>query len=234
MASVAAIADAAEQAKTAEAAVPVEGIDRRVVLHHISWRTYESLLADHQDRSVPRFTYDRGVLEIVCPSAEHEEASDTLKLVVEIVAASLSVPVKRVGSMTYRREDLRRGFEPDGSFYIQNAPRVRGRRQIDPDHDPPPDLVIEMEFSRLSLDKLPIFAQLGVPEVWRCDRQRVNILVLTHDAYQESLVSLALPPVTSEILTRFLADRRTILSPDWFQAVSEWALAQLPAGGVDG
>ena len=31
-----------------------------VTLHGVSWRTYESLLADFVDRSVPHFAYDRG------------------------------------------------------------------------------------------------------------------------------------------------------------------------------
>jgi hypothetical protein len=38
--------------------------EERVTLHDVSWETYESLLADHHDRSAPRFTYDQGVLEI--------------------------------------------------------------------------------------------------------------------------------------------------------------------------
>jgi len=47
--------------------------EQRVVLDHISWDIYESLLIAHRERSVPRFTYDRGELEIVSPSAEHEQ-----------------------------------------------------------------------------------------------------------------------------------------------------------------
>ena len=47
--------------------------EQRVVLHDISWDIYESLLIAHRERSVPRFTCDRGELEIVSPSAEHEQ-----------------------------------------------------------------------------------------------------------------------------------------------------------------
>ena len=39
--------------------------------------------------------------------------------------------------------------------------------------DPPPDVVLEMEMSRSARDKLPLFASMGIPEVWRCDGQRV-------------------------------------------------------------
>ena len=52
--------------------------EERTILHDVSWETYESLLADHLDRSAPRFTYDQGVLEIMSPSSEHEEISDLI------------------------------------------------------------------------------------------------------------------------------------------------------------
>ena len=34
--------------------------EQRIVLHNISWETYERLLADHENASAPRFTYDHG------------------------------------------------------------------------------------------------------------------------------------------------------------------------------
>lgn len=34
--------------------------EQRIVLHDISWDTYERILNAHKDRSVPRFTYDSG------------------------------------------------------------------------------------------------------------------------------------------------------------------------------
>jgi Uma2 family endonuclease len=83
-----------------------------------------------------------------------------------------------------------------------------------------------MEMSRSALDKLPLFASMGIPEVWRCDSQRVTILILEQNRYRESSLSLALPVLTNDILTRFLAESRTALSPDWFQTVSDWARGQ--------
>ena len=204
--------------------------EARVTLHGVSWRTYESLLADFVDRSVPHFTYDRGVLEIVSPGSEHERDNRTLAMLVEIVAAALSIPVDDVGSMTYKREDLQRGFEPDSSFYIQNEARVRGRVQIDPATDPPPDLVIEVDITSPSLDKFPIFAQMGVPEVWRCDQGRVSIHRLEAGSYLDSDSSGVLPPLTSNVITHLLAESRSLPRPNWFQAVSDWARAQGAAG----
>jgi Uma2 family endonuclease len=189
----------------------------------VSWETYERLLTDDEERRVPRMTYDQGVLELVTPSTPHEEDALVFAHLIFIVAANLSIPIRSVGSTTFRRKDLERGFEPDASFYVQNEERIRGKRQIDLTVDPPPDIILEMEMSRSALDKLPLFASMGIPEVWRCDGQRVTILILEQNRYRESSNSLALPALTSEVLTRFLAESRTMLSPDWFEAVSEWA-----------
>jgi Uma2 family endonuclease len=211
----------------ASAARPLDvAADERVVLDRVSWETYERLLADDEGRRVPRLTYDQGVLELVTPSMPHEEDADIIAQVVKIVSAVLGVPIRSVASTTFRRKDLQRGFEPDASFYIQNELRIRGQREVDLEIDPPPDLVLEMEMSRSALDKLALFAGMGIPEVWRCDGERVTIRILEHDGYRESGVSLALPVLTSEILERFLADSRNMLSPMWFEAVSDYARKQ--------
>jgi Uma2 family endonuclease len=203
--------------------------DERVVLSCVSWETYERLLTDDEERRVPRMTYDQGVLELVTPSTPHEEDALVFAHLVFIVAANLGIPIRSVGSTTFRRQDLERGFEPDASFYVQNEKRIRGQRDVDLTVDPPPDVVLEMEMSRSALDKLPLFASMGIPEVWRCDGQRVTILILEQDRYRESATSLAFPVLSSDILARFLAESRTALSPDWFQAVSDWARSQRQA-----
>jgi Uma2 family endonuclease len=204
--------------------------EQRVVLRNVRWETYESLLADHVDASAPRFTYDRGVLEIVAPSSKHEKDNRTLAQVVEIVAEELGIDYLPVGSMTYRRAASQQGFEPDSSFYLQSEARVRDRERIDPEVDPPPDLVIEIEVTNPALDKLPLLARMGVPEVWRWDGERVTILTLEHDAYRASVASVALPPLTSDVLTRFLADSRSLRMIAWIRSVRAWARQQGSAG----
>src|SRR3954447_24702649 len=93
--------------------------EQRVQLHNVSWEMYESLLAAHQDTSAPRFTYDRGRLEIMSPSAEHERIKEVLTLLVNITAEEAAVDIQAFGSTTFRRQDLERGFEPDSCFYIE-------------------------------------------------------------------------------------------------------------------
>src|SRR6266700_436280 len=154
---------------------PPEQTTQRVILRRVSWETYERLLAEHEQCSSPRFTYDRGVLEIMSPSIRHERLNRSLATMCEVIAEELHIELDNAGSTTFKREDLTRGFEPDSCFYVQNVERVRDRDQIDLTVGPPPDLVIEIDISSSSLDRFPIFANIGVPEVWRYDGTRLII-----------------------------------------------------------
>lgn len=197
--------------------------EQRIVLRCVSWETYESLLADHLDCSSPRFTYDRGVLEIVSPSTKHERVNRNLSLFVEVLAEEMNLDVDNLGSTTFRRADLERGFEPDSCFYIQSAERIRGKEKIDLTVDPPPDLVIEIDITSESLNKLPIYAKLGVPEVWRYESKRLVILKLEGESYAESGESLALPGVTSAVIFSFIEDSKSLKRLAWLKKLRAWA-----------
>ena len=200
--------------------------EQRVLLRNISWETYERLLADHPDSASPRFAYDRGMLEIMVVSGRHEEPNRLLAQVVEIVAEEMDVELRNLGSMTFKREELQRGFEPDSCFYIQNEQRIRGKSDIPPDVDPPPDLIIEVDITSPSLDRFPIYAGFGVPEVWRYDGERVVIFELRGAGYVEAAQSLALPPLTAGVLTRFVEQGMTLGRRAWVRKVREWARGQ--------
>jgi Uma2 family endonuclease len=194
-----------------------------VVLHNIGWNTYEHLLADNENNSAPRCAYDRGELEIMSPSPEHEKFNRRIAQLVLAVAEELNIEAEDLGSTTFRREDLERGFEPDSCFYIQNEEQVRGKDRIDLAVDPPPDLVIEIDITSPSFSKLPIYAQIGVPEVWRYDGKRLAILVLEGSDYAETSGSTALPPVTSNALTDFVEKSKTTRRTVWLKKVRDWA-----------
>lgn len=200
-----------------------EASEQRIVLQNIDWETYERILDSHKDESVPRFTYDRGRLEIVSPSSEHEKLKHTVTIFVEVVAEEMNVDVEGLGSTTFRREDLVGGFEPDSCFYIENAERMRAKTEIDLHVDPPPDLIIEIDITSPSVNKFPLFAQLGVPEVWLCDGGRWKILALAGDEFAERRESVSLPGVTGEVIERFVEESRTLKRPEWLRRVREWA-----------
>jgi Uma2 family endonuclease len=195
--------------------------EQRVVLRNVSWETYERLLTDHENSSVPHFTYDRGVLEIMSPLPEHEKYNRTIALAVEVLAEEMGIDVDDLGSTTFRRRDLQRGFEPDSCFYIQNEERIRGKARIDLTVDPPPDLVIDI--TSPSLNKFPIYARLGVPEVWRYDGERLDIFELESGEYVERAESIALSSLTSDVLSRFVREGLTLGRRDWMRKVREWA-----------
>jgi Uma2 family endonuclease len=109
---------------------------------------------------------------------------------------------------------------------VQNVERVRSREQIDLMVDPPPDLVIEIDISRSSLDRFPIFASIGVPEVWRYDGMRVAIFKLAGGVYQEQETSEAFPGVTGQIITQFLEESTTLTRTVWLRRVRIWARHQ--------
>jgi Uma2 family endonuclease len=206
--------------------VPQTESGQRIILQGVSWATYERLLADFQDSHAAHFAYDRGVLEIMVLSAKHEEPNRTIALLVEIVALEMDINIRNLGSTTFTREDLARGFEPDTCFYVQNEARVRGKEEIDLAVDPPPDLVVEIDITHPSLDKLPIYAAVGVTEVWRYDGQQLTIFTLKGETYHTHEASVALPHLTSQILSQFIAESKTLERLEWLRRVQQWARQQ--------
>ena len=203
--------------------------EHRIILHNTSWETYERLLDERGDSRVPRLAYDRGDLEIMSPSSEHESAGYFLALLVAVLAEEMRLDAYGAGSTTYGRGDIGRGFEPDASFYIRNEERIRGKPRIDLPVDPPPDLIIEVDITSPSLDKHPIYAHLGVHEVWRYDGTRATIFLLEEGDYVEAGESVALPPLTSDVLTHFVEESTSLGSTDWLRRVREWARGNITA-----
>ena len=202
---------------------PPQAAEGRVILHNISWPTYQRLLDELADCSTPRLTYDRGELEIMSPTAKHEDVNESIKLLVNAFAEETGLVLRGLGSTTFTREDIERGFEPDSCFYIAHESLIRGKERIDLAGDPPPDLVLEVDTTRSSINKLSIFAEIRVPEIWRYDGEQMEILVLHGSAYRPSGVSVVLPPITAEILTRFVSASLTLDRLAWMKSVREWA-----------
>lgn len=194
-------------------------VEQTVILRNASWQTYERLLDERQGRA-PRLTYDRGALEIVSPiSLEHEEPSGSICFVVRILLEELNIDFAAVGSMTLKREDIEGGIEPDASFYIQNEPRIRGKRELDLLVDPPPDLAIEVDITNPSLQKLPIYGRFGVPEVWRYDGATLDIHVLQGDRYVMSARSVVVRGVTADALSAILGRSKESGAAAWQRRV---------------
>jgi Uma2 family endonuclease len=206
----------------------VAPIGQCVIVQGVSWETYTCLVADFADSSGARMAYDQGTLECTAPSLNHEQVADLLADIVKAVAEAHELDFVPAGSTTFKRQGVRRGFEPDASFYIQHATAVQGHTAIDLDRDPPPDLIIEIDLSHPSLDKFPIYAALGVPEVWRYDGQQVYVYFRTEDTYIEVAVSAILPGITPAHLTELVQMGLELPRLTWIRRVRTWA-ASLPA-----
>jgi Uma2 family endonuclease len=207
---------------------PHSGTGQRFLLQAVDWQTYETFLQALGDRSGVRLTYSRGDLELMSPSYEHETAASLLGRLIEILTLALGIPIKAGGSTTFRRRDLDRGLEPDRCFYIRHAAALRGRREVDLSQDPPPDLAIEVDVTRSSLDRLGIYAALGVPEVWRYDGEALHVYHRRADGtYEEAPGSLAFPFLPVQELVRFVRQGEQADDTAVAQAFLEWVRQEI-------
>lgn len=184
--------------------------ENRVILKGVSWSTFKVLLADVGDDRAWRIAYDRGVLEIRMPLLEHEVPKGLIESFIEATADELEIEVMKAGSLTLEREDLTRAVEPDSCFYIQNEASVRGKRNINLPEDLPPDLAIESDYTNSSVNKDGIYAALGVPELWRYQRQSLQVYQLVDGKYQKCDRSLAFPFLPVAEIPGFIEQSRTI------------------------
>jgi Uma2 family endonuclease len=188
---------------------------QRIVLSGIQWCTYERLLQDRGDSHAVYLTYDQGTLELMAPSFAHEYTNRVLAMIVETVALAYGVDLYPAGSTTFTRADLARGFEPDSCYYISHAAAVRGKPTLNLVTDPPPDLVVEIDITRLSLDKFPLYAVVGVPEVWRYTGDGVTIAVLQDNAYVTRDTSTLFPSITARQIAEWIQQYDQLPYPTW-------------------
>lgn len=186
--------------------VEVKETTQRVLMSGISWATYKQLLQEAGDRRNYRLTYYQGVLEVTMPSREHESTTRKIDVFVRSLCRELRLNVATFGSTTLEQETTASSPEPDNCFYIQNEPVVRGRKTLDFNQDPPPDLVVEVDITRSSINKKVMYAEMGVPEFWRYDgkTQRVIFHHLQAGQYQEVETSRLFPFVQPTTLQMFL------------------------------
>jgi Uma2 family endonuclease len=185
--------------------------EKRVILNNIKWETFNTILKELGDKRSARLAYNEGNLEIMTPLGEHENTNRFIDDLIRILADELNLNLKKFGSLTLKRDDMQRGAEPDSCYYIQNEPFVRGKRNIDLNSDPPPDLVIEIDITSSCLDKRPIYATLGVPELWLYDGRSLKFYILFEPIliYTPVQVSLTFPVLTSDIIPQFIEQSLT-------------------------
>jgi Uma2 family endonuclease len=183
--------------------------ETRMVLENIAWETYVAL-ADQRRGSVPRLTFDCGVLELMSPKREHENIACLAGRIVETYSEVKNIDVISLASVTVKRSDLSKAFEADESYYVANAVRLLAKKELDFETDPPPDLVIEVELTSSAIRKMDLFAAMQVPEIWRHDGETLQMFQLVEGSYQRMESSLQLPGLTSQRINGILALRDSV------------------------
>jgi Uma2 family endonuclease len=182
---------------------------QHIVLEDADWDLYERLLRRIGDRAI-RVNYDNGRLEMMSPLPEHELAKKIIGRLIEALSELVDTEVASLGSTTFRRRDKEKGLEPDECYYFKNERKMRGRKRLNMKKDPPPELVVEIDITHRSVQREPIYAALGVPEIWRWDGIKLECLELVGPAYRIRAKSLTFPFLAPADLTRFVRMRGRI------------------------
>jgi len=194
-------------------------------LSGISWQTYETLLEELSDRRL-RLTYNRGNLEIMAPSPEHELGKKVMGRFVETLAEETDLQIYPLGSTTFKRPELS-GAEPDECFYIRRISAVRGKKRLYLTEDPAPDLVAEIDVTSSSQNRLQVYADLGVAEVWIYNGDVLMIQQLQNGTYNTSQTSQFFPNLPITDIANFLQQAETM---DYLELVKEfrsWVRSQI-------
>ena len=158
------------------------------------------------------------------PSLKHEKKSEFLGDIVKTIGEEREIEMLSIHSTTFKKDDIERGVEPDGCFYLQSYDAVFGQDKIDLARFPP-DLAVEIDVTSPSLDRFPIYADFRVPEIWRYVKDTVEVYVLRGGQYVAARQSVALPIVTADALTRFLAASQTEKRSVWLKNIRAWLRA---------
>jgi Uma2 family endonuclease len=169
--------------------------DQRVFLHGVPWAHYEILLAIRGERAVPRLSYLKGTLEIMGPSFGHERSKKLISRLIDAYADALGIHLNGYGSWTLTGAPEGVGAESDECY-------VRGRVP----NPPVPDLAIEVIWTSGGIDKLEIYAPLGVREVWFWEAGAFRLFELRGKAYTEVKKSRVLPELDLALVARVLGE----------------------------
>lgn len=162
-------------------AEPSDPGEVRILIHDVTWEQYEQLIEMFDDRAGPRISYLEGTLEIMSPGPRHEDKKTLIARLLELHALVRGIRFYGLGSTTYRQRAKKRGLEPDECYFI-------GSRD-----DAFPHLAIEVALSSGGIDKLSIYAGLGVREVWFWHGDRLTLHRLEGDVYVDADRSSVLP-----------------------------------------
>jgi len=165
----------------------------------VTWQDYLRLLELRGDAGGVRMTYLDGELEIMTPSLSHEQLKKRLTRLLEAWSEEAGVDLEGAGSWTLRDEWKKRGLEPDECYFV-------GTRASEEER---PDIAVEVVWTHGGIDKLAVYAGLGVQEVWWWQDGRLSFRALRSESYETIPRSELLPALDSELIDRLMVTEAT-------------------------
>lgn len=194
---------------------------QRIYIPDISWEEFEQILLELGERRTTRIAYCAGELEIRMPLPEHERIKVLISNLLVVLLEELDLPWESLGSTTFKNSSMKTGIEPDDCFYIKNCQAIIGKKRLDLEVDPPPDLAIEIDLT--SPTQLSAYEALGVPEIWKYQQGKLAIFVLVDGHYVESGTSSLFPTLPIEAGFTHILDRSSeILMSEARKEFRQW------------
>ena len=169
--------------------------DEHLVLYGVDWQTYCAVRELFEDRGV-RMAYLEGALEIMSPSRKHEGYKARIARLIEQFAVERDIPLYAHGAPTLRKELAARGVEPDECYVLGHS---LGEEEY-------PHIALEVVISSGGIDKLQIYAGLGVREVWFWHKGAFHLYVLRESGYEPAERSELIPALDFVELAQFAED----------------------------
>ncbi len=177
------------------------------VLHGVPPKVYWQLMEVLSEQYL-RHSYDGWTLEMMTPRRDHEWIKELVGRMLETMAFTLRLSIQSTGSTTLSRSKHDRGLQPDKSYYVGAHVASAASETYEPGVDPPPDLTIEVEATNPVVPRLPLYAAVGVREIWRWTGEEMDFLRLIRGRkYAKIRRSLAFPFIAAADVTRFLQER---------------------------
>lgn len=183
--------------------------EQRILLPNVDWQQFEQLLLELGETRQTRLTYLRGKLEMMTPVEAHERCSKLIDSLILVVVDALAMPLTSLVPVMLKHVEMACVTEPDACYYLEDRPY---QNTIDLTQDSPPDLLVEVALTPPKLEKLPIYATLGIPEVWRYittpgdDMLKGKLLIyeLEDDGYVQRPNSRSFPFLSAQRVLEFM------------------------------
>lgn len=198
-----------------------------VQVQNISWQMFETILSELGEGYAARLAYNNEILEIKMPLPGYEFDKEIIGDLLKALLEELNIDFISLGSTTFKRQNMQNGIEHDQCFYIQNEATIRGKREIDLNIDPPPDLAVEIDNTSNSRLRFNSYQGLGVSKLWRYSGEVLYINLLQQGKYIQSSISRNPKIGIIEVILQFIEMSKTTGRNSTLRSFRNWVREQL-------